>query len=504
MLIEIFIIFIIVFGLTNLIRFIIDIAYKKEMVNDSKGTIPAFILGYVVFEGLGFFENFYNISNLNNTLSTIIFFVLFLISCSLALAFWSNLEDLFENKILEKIMFHEKTPLSRSENEDTFLYFKFTDTSSSKSITGDKNTRKLFKKLIEKKYNLLALKNNYFLIDNSLDMELFESDEEVKEIINNYGLYNSYLIKIEDGEISSLKEDFIDNLFESKKEKISGEGTGIDWGPDIMERFSGDTLILSGTGPMNDFEPYENSRILESEGIKNVLIEDGITKIGVGAFAENCLISVTIGNSIETIGEGAFVINSLTSVKIGNSVETIGYGAFSDNALTSVKIPDSVTTIGYGAFSDNALTSVKIPDSVTTIGTHAFSYNELTSVKIPDSVETIGTHAFSHNELTSVKIPDSVETIGDRAFYNNALTLITIPNSVNTIEDWAFAENDLTTVNIPDSVTTLGTDIFARNPELDSTNSISTGSIYGNSGSIIEKYAEDNNLNFTLLIEETQ
>jgi len=220
MLIEIFIIFIISFGIFNLIRFIFDVASKKEKLNDN---FEAFALILIVTFILSFVfkisNSFTAIYTSNGRGKDIILFAPILISGFVAIVFWNYYEELIVDKILEKIMFHEKTPLSRPENEDTFLYFKFTDTSRSKSITGDKNTRKLFEKLINKKYSLDNLKNHYTFITDTLEIKIIESDKELVEIINNYGIYNSYLIKIVDGKISSLKEDFIKNLLDNNREE---------------------------------------------------------------------------------------------------------------------------------------------------------------------------------------------------------------------------------------------------------------------------------------------
>ncbi len=125
--------------------------------------------------------------------------------------------------------------------------------------------------------------------------------------------------------------------------------------------------------------------------------------------------------------------SSITSVVINDGVTSIGYGAFGNcSSLTSVTIPDSVTSIGYSAFENcSSLTSVTIPDSVTSIGGYAFcDCSSLTSVTIPDSVTSIGVWAFSGcSSLTSVTIPDSVTSIGVWAFGDcSSLTSVTIPN----------------------------------------------------------------------------
>ena len=135
--------------------------------------------------------------------------------------------------------------------------------------------------------------------------------------------------------------------------------------------------------------------------------------------------------------------NSITSVIIKNGIKSIGDYAFDYcTNLTSVTIPDGVTAIGDHAFARcSSLTTVTIPDGVTAIGDHAFACcNSLTTVTIPDSVTTIRNFAFyaCHN-LTTVTIHDGVTFIGEWAFFwCDSLTSITIPNSVSSIGFDAF------------------------------------------------------------------
>jgi len=165
-------------------------------------------------------------------------------------------------------------------------------------------------------------------------------------------------------------------------------------------------LTISGKGAMTDYSISNQSPwFSQSQHIKRIIINDGVTTIGVWAFTTcRYLTSVTIPNSVTTIGWAAFSsCSSLTSVTIPNSVTTIAEYAFRDcSSLTSVTIPNSVTTIGEYAFSGcSSLTSVTIPNSVTTIGSEAFSgCTNLKKVNIGKSVKTIGGNAF--NNCTSI------------------------------------------------------------------------------------------------------
>lgn len=114
-------------------------------------------------------------------------------------------------------------------------------------------------------------------------------------------------------------------------------------------------------------------------------------------------------------------VEFINKIVIEQGVTSIGNGAFVDcESLTIVTIPDSVISIGEFAFSWCAkLTNVTIPDSVVMIGVDAFNYcTSLTSVTIPSSVMTISDFAFCWcDSLTSVTIPDSVKSIGDGVFF---------------------------------------------------------------------------------------
>ncbi len=233
------------------------------------------------------------------------------------------------------------------------------------------------------------------------------------------------------------------------------------------------TLTISGTS-MTDYEPESTPWYDNRHKIKKVVIEDGVTNIGINAF-DGCTV--------------------LSSIEIPNSVTRIGFQAFREcAALTSVTIPNSVTSIESEVFrSCLSLTSVEIPNSVTSIGSNAFyGCEDLTSVTIGNSVTRIEECTFSNcSALTSITvekgntkydsrdncnaiietntnkliigckntvIPNSVTSIGDYAFCHcRSLTSIEIPNSVKSIEDFAFEDcKNLTSVVIPNSVTSIG------------------------------------------------
>lgn len=124
---------------------------------------------------------------------------------------------------------------------------------------------------------------------------------------------------------------------------------------------------------------------------------------------------------------GSMLVLGLNSGYIPNGVTTIGVCAFAGlTKLTSVEIPDSVTTIRYNAFENcSSLTTITIPDSVTSIGHTTFiRCSSLKTITLPSGITTIESMSFyGCSSLTSIFIPSGVTSIGNNAFADcSALT----------------------------------------------------------------------------------
>lgn len=199
--------------------------------------------------------------------------------------------------------------------------------------------------------------------------------------------------------------------------------------------------------------------------LKEVVIEEGVTEIGVDAFSVcTSLETVTLPESLQKIGEKAFsYCTSLKTINIPDSVNVIGPKAFYFcKSLTSIDIPEGVTEISYATFcyAEN-LTTVNIPASVTRIGDFAFQNCGFTSMDVPATVKELGEGAFSTcRSLENVTVP--AETVSKKAFYYcDALKSVTLTDDVKTIGEEAFRHcTSLESIEIPSSVTELGTCAF--------------------------------------------
>jgi hypothetical protein len=156
---------------------------------------------------------------------------------------------------------------------------------------------------------------------------------------------------------------------------------------------------------------------------------------------------------------GVYYAKDITQVLIPEGITYIGSGAFNNNKLTSVAIPATVTYIGEEAFLNltdgGQIASLTLNAGLLYIGDSAFRKNKLTGLTIPGTVKHIGSSAFRDNQLTSLTVPSGVRYIGGDAFNGNPLTKITIAEGVTYIGADAFSGGKLKTLTLPKSLTTL-------------------------------------------------
>ena len=328
--------------------------------------------------------------------------------------------------------------------------------------------------------------------------------------------------------------------YEDLMGKVTGScGENVVWTMDPET----DTLTVSGTGPMEEyaalndggwalwsppFWSWDQTVSVEASRrrIRHIVVEQGVTSIGGGAFRDlDGLESIEIASTVTRIGPWAFdKTTGLEEITLPAGITIIDDSTFSDcSSLRSVNIPQGVQSIGPWAFFNTAIESIALPSGITVIDEHAFTdCSLLESISLPANLQTIGPFAFSGISATEITLPANVATVGERAFYecgnlknvyvsadnpnfksvdgvlftkdgaelicygvdrtaasyqvpdgvrtvrasafsyNKTLQEVRLPDSLLTLQDWAFGHTGLERIVLPQHVQRLGDNAFGE------------------------------------------
>ena len=169
-----------------------------------------------------------------------------------------------------------------------------------------------------------------------------------------------------------------------------------------------------------------------------------------GMFSQNTTLKkiVFTGNGIRRIKMGAagggVGTGSVEEIEIPEGVTFIDYGAFMCSGLKKITLPSTLKILNSNAFENcYYLEEIAIPEGITDL-TRGFTFNNcirLKKVSLPESLKRIDAFAFAGCEsLKEINLPDGLEVIGEGSFNGCAeLKEIEIPSSVNEIGTGAFS-----------------------------------------------------------------
>ena len=222
------------------------------------------------------------------------------------------------------------------------------------------------------------------------------------------------------------------DVLQTKVDDLTGDivETG-ELGEDIYYvLYSNGKLLIRGTGATYDYTwPLDgtpvNSPLCDNQNIKNVVVSDGITKIGDYLFRYcDTMESISLPNTLTEIGRMTFYPHTDDHVPPSVSL-----------GLSSITFPPNITTIGYCAFAGTRIREVIVPATVTSMGERAFTRCvHLTTVRF--EAAEIPQFAFvTCPNLSDVTLAKTVTKIGSHWInYCDRLTEITYEGS---LEDWA-------------------------------------------------------------------
>ncbi len=212
---------------------------------------------------------------------------------------------------------------------------------------------------------------------------------------------------------------------------------------------------------------------LQNTDIPKYAIIDGKAVADQAYYRSTALGDVVLPQGIQKIGEFAFARSSATSAVLPEGVEYIGYGAFYHcDDLQEVVLPETVRCVEPKAFShtmwvQNFLESEGASaedDFLVTGGVLAAYRGNTADVTVPEGVRVIAGEVFrDHTEIEKVSLPDSLLVVGEGAFEGcGSLSQIVFGENVEEIKDRAFLGNVMSEISIPTSVKKAGLQAFGN------------------------------------------
>lgn len=227
---------------------------------------------------------------------------------------------------------------------------------------------------------------------------------------------------------------------------LGGCGNSVDW------KFSGDTLIITGTGAMTNYNQNGQQPWFSAMGkIRNVIVEEGVTSLGKRAlYGASTMNAIQLPSTIKSIELGAFLrCDKMQTISYNGSYlewnkvsvdstnknyidRVIVQTSDSQNGICGSNLTwnfrDGILTIsGTGKMSDyrsygqepwvslmGSIQEIVIEEGVSTIGARAFhSATSLKKITIPSSVISIGLCG-----LYQIKTLSDVSYLGTKSQWN--------------------------------------------------------------------------------------
>lgn len=249
------------------------------------------------------------------------------------------------------------------------------------------------------------------------------------------------------------------------------DGDNLTWTLDIAGK-----VTISGNGRMLDYSgSLTSSPFKNNSSITSVVVEEGVTTIGSGAFSWcSDMTSLSLPESLESIGESAFYYcSSLTNVTIPVNVGYIWSSAFDGCSNLTIygktgsfahvyanRSNKNFISTGYaeirGKCGQDITWCLDSETGVLTIsgsgnmydynpyeveGDSLFSWNTaITSLVINQGITNIGECVFYNCvNLTSVELSNTIKAIGYEAFHScSNLKSISISRRTSNIDQGAF------------------------------------------------------------------
>lgn len=176
-----------------------------------------------------------------------------------------------------------------------------------------------------------------------------------------------------------------------------------------------------------------------------LVIEDGITEIGICSFYGLPLEEIELADSVNIISDYAF------------------FGCKGKNGTTTVKFSSGLKKILTYAFAESAVEEIVLPKGLYSAGSYAFQKSLVKTADFSScqSLE-LGYGCFANClELKDIRLSDNTKTIHSRTFYDCTFEEIKLPSNLELIREEAFGNcENLRSIVFPETLKKIGNEAF--------------------------------------------
>ena len=182
-------------------------------------------------------------------------------------------------------------------------------------------------------------------------------------------------------------------------------------GAKVYWRYSGGTLTIFGQGAMYDYFNKYNSKTLQKDvagrtyqscaaTANTIVIEDGVSRIGRGAFAYFTKATKVVVNGQNTrcvIGQAAFSCCSKLKTVSLKGVTKIEFSGFSKcTSLTKITLPEGLSVLDKSTFLQcKKLKTVSLPTTLKSVGAAVFfDCRKLKTITVRSNIKKCGADVF--------------------------------------------------------------------------------------------------------------
>lgn len=289
------------------------------------------------------------------------------------------------------------------------------------------------------------------------DFEAAKLDTVNRETMNLQWSKPEYPAESEDSGISLFSAQKVEVLDGgSILHPTTGEDSGLTWTYTKNTLTGKTTITISGEGAMPNYTDSNRTTApwyKYYSTIDNVVIEEGVTRVGAYAFTRySKLSSIDISETVESLGSNAFAYsNSLREIDIPGSIKELNNGQFCYSGLKKVTLNEGLEKFDLGSiWHNNGISDLYIPSTVTTIGTQGHNYSTGATNYIVSSDNPV---YYSEDGVIFKRLDDGTSQLVAYPQLKTDVSEYTVPDNVSSIAGGAFSYTKLQKLNIPNRVT---------------------------------------------------